>query len=310
MPLVLFLFFLLFALMVMAASAQKANVLPKDLKSLKKDELIRLLLESRSSAASPVSSSSSSSTNQKVSRTPVRSGNSEHGTVSTISVNDDLVAHVKAAVFEAVRDLKVELRLEYEALLKDVEQKFTREIEVLRSELSITQKNIRAEVNDLQQRQFRELEKEFLRDSREAEERKNNIMIFGLKENEAPSSAESKQADLDSIASLSSKLGVDNFSVQHCFRLGRRSEKPRPIKVICNNPQQRFELLRSAPRISRLDECYGFRKVFIKPDLSPKEQLIDRQLRHELNVRRAAGERVVIRGGMIVADIKSRPFFD
>ena len=273
---------------------------------------MRLLLESRSSAASPTSSSlSSSDISRKGSRTPVRSGNSEFaGSVSANLMNDDLLAHVKTAVFEAVRDLKVELRLEYQALLKDVEQKFTREIDFLRNELSNIQKSIRTEVNDFQQRQFKDFEKEFLRDSREAEERKNNIMIFGLKESEAPSAADSKQDDLESIVSLSSGLGVDNFSVQHCFRLGRRGEKPRPIKVICNNPQQRSELLRLAPRISRLDERSGFRRVFIKADLSPKEQLIDRQLRHELNVRRAAGERIVIRGGMIVADDKNRPSFD
>ena len=90
-------------------ATQKSNVLPKDLKLLKKDELIRLLLESRSSAASPTSSSlSSSDKSRKGSRTPVRSGNSEFaGSVSANLMNDDLLAHVKTAVFEAVRDLKV-----------------------------------------------------------------------------------------------------------------------------------------------------------------------------------------------------------
>ena len=46
---------------------------------------------------------------------------------------------------------------------------------------------------------------------------------------------------------------------------------------------------------------HPFHGIFIKPDLSPREQEIDKQLRFELKRRREAGERVVIRGRKIVS---------
>ena len=54
--------------------------------------------------------------------------------------------------------------------------------------------------------------------------------------------------------------------------------------------QQRHQLIRCAFRIPQLDGDLGFRRVYIKPDLSPKEQHADRQLREELKSRRDAGE--------------------
>ena len=72
---------------------------------------------------------------------------------------------------------------------------------------------------------------------------------------------------------------------------------------------QRNELLRSASHIPHLDASLGYRSVFIKPDLSPKEQEIDRRRRLELKSRREAGERVTIRGGQVVLDTRTHTSF-
>ena len=103
--------------------------------------------------------------------------------------------------------------------------------------------------------------------------------------------------------SLSAELGVQDLKVESCHRLGRRKDdqnKPRPLKVTCINSSQRSDLLRFATRIPKLNSSLGFRRVFIKHDMSLREQEIDRQLRLELTRRREAGEKVFIRGGKII----------
>lgn len=279
------------------ASQKPISKSSKDLKLLKKDELVRLLLESNQSFDSPSSNNSKSSkaksTISKDHRcsTPTTFTSNQEA-ISANVVSEALVAQVKAAVVEAVSDLKAELRLEYKKLLCEMDEKFTREIDSLRSELYSFQKSASIQLTNL--------EKDLLRDFQEAELRKDNIMIFGLKESGCSSSPNCKSDDLQSVESLASELGVTELKVRHCHRLGRRGVRPRPLKVTCDRPHQRLELLQAARQIPRLDASLGFRRVFIKPDLSLKEQEVDRQLRRELKIRRDAGEHVFIRGGRIV----------
>ena len=99
---------------------------------------------------------------------------------------------------------------------------------------------------------------------------------------------------LRALELLSSSLGVKGFEIHDCILLGRRGDRPRPFKIKWCHPSQRMELLRSAHKILRIDVNLSFRRVFIKPDLSPKEQLAAKLLRDELKSRRSAEEDVVI----------------
>lgn len=199
-------------------------------------------------------------------------------------------------MIDAVQELKTELRLEYKALVSDLENKFTVELNSLRSEV----RNLKSKMDD----RFTSFEREVLQDLQETDKRKNNVIIFGLKESSHTFPSASKEDDFRSVESLSASLGVDDLKIQDCFRLGKRDsrgDKPRPVKVICDENQQRQRLIRNAYRIPQLNEDLGFRRVYIKPDLTPKEQEADRLLRQELVFRRSAGERVVLRRGRIVA---------
>ena len=274
-------------------SQRSSDFLSKDLKALKKDQLIRIIQDSQSKENSPdggrrnrknvdVDAAKSSSRSPKCSMTPV----SDAGSMEW------LLAQIKASVVEAVQELRTELRQEYKALLKDLENKFADEIKVVQNEMDALKNRINFFIENF--------EKDILNDLRETENRKNNVMIFGLKESNASSPSDCTDDDIARITHLSSELGVTNLQIGNCFRLGRRSTRPRPIKVTCQNSKQRADLLRSAYNIPRLESNLEFKKIFIKPDLSPKEQEIDRQLRRELKRRREMGERIVIRNGRIV----------
>ena len=252
----------------------------------KKDELIRLLLEARESGSSSITGSAAPDNSSPT-----------HSSLGRDVDLDWLSAKIKNAVVEAVYDIRAELKAEYESMLKDARGKFSEELNSLRSEV----KNLKERMDT----QTRTIETEFFHDMRDSESRRSNIMIFGMKESTSPSLAECKEYDWRSIENLASELGVHDFQVSDFFCLGRRGDKPRPIKVRCRKLQQRNDLLRIAPRILRLDENLGYRGIFIKPDLSPKEQEANRILREELRRRREAGERVVIRGGRVIPDTRS-----
>ena len=144
-----------------------------------------------------------------------------------------------------------------------------------------------------------------MRDMQEAELRKNNLMIFGLKESHEESLEDRKKADVKNIEHLASKIGVKLSEPMNAIRLGRIAEKPRPIKLIGLSSGTRDNLVRSAVRIRTLDKSLGLNRIFIKPDLTPKQQLSDRILRAELKDRRERGERVVMINGKITHEYRA-----
>lgn len=260
----------------------------KDLKSLKKEELIRIILKGKDSGT-PFVVRAQRQFEASQTRSPSLSGGNSRPDIDV----DWLTLQIKTAVVEAVQSVKSDLQAEYKAKYDEIKSELGNEIAELRLEVN----NLKSQINI----QAKNLEKEFLNDMRETDVRKNNVMLFGLQESNAQLSSDCKEHDLNLIQKLASELGVNNVEVSDCHRLGRRSEKPRPVKVTCRSLNQRADLLRLAPRISRMSSSLGFERVFIKPDLTPKEQEANRLLRQELKNLREAGERVVIRGGQIVA---------
>lgn len=266
---------------------RNTDLSPRELKSLKKEDLIKLVLKNKEKESPQVAR-------------PLTSTNLLHEKRSSLAASscsdldvDLLTSKIKCAVMEAVQDLKAELRAEYEIIFKEQNDKFTGEIERLQKEVS----DLRVQIES----QSSCLEKEFLHDMRDSELRKNNIMIFGLKESDSPTFEQNKKDDLNLIQKLASELNITGFDMSDCVRLGKRGEKPRPVKVTCRVSSQRSDILRNAPRIRHLSTALGFQRTYVKPDLSPKEQEANKLLRRELAVRREAGDNVMIKRGKIVA---------
>lgn len=270
--------------------SKTTNLTPKNLKNLKKDELVQLVLSLRSSD-SPLPS--------KQTRSAKNAGNDSicnSSSKSDINSVDNeptlLLSQVKEAVFEAVQDLKSQLRSEYTVLLNEVKSDFKRELENARNELQAFK--IKYDLD------MREREVEFQRDLEEMDRRKNNLMIFGLPEAKSHVPEERLLADSDKLASLASSLDIQNLKPYKIIRLGKVGNRPRPVKVIGLSSLHREALLFSASGIRKFNE---FKNVYIKPDLTPKQQLIERSLLDELRTRRAVGEKVHIRNGKIVTDV-------
>ena len=269
-----------FYLLPKMSSPRKDTYSAKDLKNLKKDDLVRMILKIQ---------------NENLQNVLHAVTGREESPSANPSSSSWLLLKIKEAVVEAVKEIKEDLENDYQRKLESVEEKFTTKLNILESEVESLKMEMKSSVSKVGQ--------EVLHDIRESTERKNNIMVFGLQESDKTSESGRREDDVLLLKSLSSKLGVPNLKINNIFHLGRpatESTRPRPLKITCECSQQRADILRSAFRIPKLGSYLGFGKVFIKQDLTPKEQEIDRLLRHELKRRREAGERAVIRDGRIL----------
>ena len=76
-------------------------------------------------------------------------------------------------------------------------------------------------------------------------------------------------------------------------RVGRSNQgKNRLMVVTLRDESEKWEILKMAKQLRNAGA--EFERIYVAPDLSPAEQLRDRNLRQELKSRREAGEDVII----------------
>ena len=123
------------------------------------------------------------------------------------------------------------------------------------------------------------------------EKRKRNIIVYNLPE---PSS----ESDSDVFSTLCSSVYGCSFSVAKSLRLGKKTEKCRPLLISLCKEEDKFELL-SRSFLLRRNESY--KNVFLAPDRTKLEREKHKSLVSELRARRTRGESgLVIRNGNIV----------
>ena len=190
---------------------------------------------------------------------------------------------VADAVSDAITDIRRELISESKRLIAEAEIKWERNLVMVSESIHSTLKT--DVLNELQDR----------------EHRKNNIVVFGMPE-QLTTNAPGANCDKEDALNIFSKIGIEDVKVERCFRLGNKTsrQKPRPMKIILSSQMNRDLILRAAPKLGKLSDTNQFRKVFLKPDLTPQQQEEERNLRQELKCRRDNGENVMIKNGKII----------
>ncbi len=128
-------------------------------------------------------------------------------------------------------------------------------------------------------------------------DRKSNLVIQGVPE-EVDGCPQSRQHhDEGQFLCLMNELNVQNTAFQSLRRIGKRTPNGhRLIKITGLEKEQKKEILRKS---KTLRHSNTFKRVFIRPDMTPMEQQNFRSLQAELRERREKGEIVCIYNGEI-----------
>ena len=117
----------------------------------------------------------------------------------------------------------------------------------------------------------------------DGQKRAENLIITGVPEESVlkasgAEAAETAETDSEKVSLVLKQIGhKDDTIVINVVRLGKKytgpNARPRPLKVITGNPQERKRVIDDAKKLKNVDE--RFKKIFIKKDIHPavrKEQ--------------------------------------
>ena len=149
--------------------------------------------------------------------------------------------------------------------------------------------------------------KDDVAETMEIEKRRNNIVFHGVKETEVTKldslgdNVLEKSPDLELVEEiLKSGLRLDaSRHIEEVQRIGRYTRgKIRSLRVRIKTFEARNEILRRARELKESEE---FKKVFIAPDLTRKQQATDKDLREHVKKFRDEGQDgVKIKSGKVV----------
>ena len=114
------------------------------------------------------------------------------------------------------------------------------------------------------------------------ERRKCNLLVHNLPESEGN--------DIKVFSGLVNKeFGIASPNITKAIQLGKTNpEKPQPLLVTFRDISSKRNILKHA---TKLQNSSSWSKVFISPDLTPKEREVNKRLREELKNHKDAGEK-------------------
>ena len=121
-----------------------------------------------------------------------------------------------------------------------------------------------------------------LSEEKDKEKRKLNVILHNVAEPTADNSQSRKREDIDHVSSIFHKpLGV-SVQITNAVRLGKRGDKPRFLKVSVDSERSKASILHNCTRLRGKDVPVSLSKVFITPDMTPKEREYNKSLRDQL----------------------------
>jgi hypothetical protein len=134
----------------------------------------------------------------------------------------------------------------------------------------------------------------------EIERRKGNLIIHGVPEADA-------EEDVEFVIELMTEgLKMDfTRNVDKVMRIGRLVDgKARPVRLVLKREEAKKEILARAKQLKDIEK---YKKMFVSPDLTRKQQDRDRELRTHLKTLQEAGEKDArIKNGKVVKKCKRR----
>jgi len=122
-----------------------------------------------------------------------------------------------------------------------------------------------------------------LQEEREKEKRQLNLIVHQLAESTQEEPQSRKAEDIETTSKLIQKyLGVTS-TVTNAIRLGSKGAKPRLLKISVSSKREKSIILKNCTKLRNKEYPNDIQKIYITPDLTPKEQKENKALRNRLS---------------------------
>jgi len=136
-------------------------------------------------------------------------------------------------------------------------------------------------------------------EEKDKDKRKLNVILHNVEEPTAEDGLARKKTDMDVAAKIFKKnLGV-SVKVNNAVRLGKKN-KPRLLKISVDSQQSKAAILRNCTKLRGKEVPQYLAKVFITPDMTPKERESNKALRAKLSELNKDGKNYQIKNGRIM----------
>ena len=145
---------------------------------------------------------------------------------------------------------------------------------------------------------LKEIVSDEMKELREIEKIKNNLVISGIQEDE-------ERDDLDTVMNIirdELEIEAEITSLERCGKKRPDSTTPRPIKLVMSNPVNRRKILSKAKILRESEDEDIKSNVYIRPDQTRKQQEQSKNLRDQRRELIAAnpGKKYVIKNNAVI----------
>jgi len=137
----------------------------------------------------------------------------------------------------------------------------------------------------------------YLNEEKERSKRRLNLIVHNLKEPTSEDGATRKKEDIKQINNLLQNHMEVSPTVTNAIRLGKHRERPRLLRVTVSSESEKATVLRNTFKLRRGQET---KNIFISPDMTPREQELNKKLRLDVKELNKDGNRYQIKNGKIV----------
>jgi len=137
-------------------------------------------------------------------------------------------------------------------------------------------------------------------EQRERERRQLNLILHNAPESKSPEPSTRKKDDIDFAQETFSNILGTSVTIKNAVRLGKKESQNRLLKITVESLDQKKAILRNKIKLRGQEHSEHIRKLFITPDLTPKEQKDNKELRLKLAEMNKSGKKYKIKNGQIV----------
>ena len=132
------------------------------------------------------------------------------------------------------------------------------------------------------------------------ESKKSNLIYFNIPESDSDNISDRMKHDFKLVSETYKNVKIDHTDITTLYRVGKKSERARPLVVKYKNIDRKNEILSSSSKLSVKYRTTSY-EVFVSIDRTPIQREVHKKLVDELKNRKSNGESdLVIRNGKII----------